>query len=80
MGQPLPISAKELAHAAEVSSGFASLVTRGIKPLPRRLAIKVWRKTGQKLGPIADATDDEIRVLERFDEQAASESQPGAAA
>lgn len=80
MGKPLPITAKELADAADVSSGFASLVTRGLKPLPQRIAIKVWRKTGQKLGPIADATDEEIATLEKFQETGAPSDSPGPAA
>ena len=71
MAEPLPIKPQELVDATGVSTGFASLVVRGVKPLPRRIAIKFWRGTGQKIGPIANATDAEIQVLEKFEERAA---------
>lgn len=71
MAEPLPIKPQDLVDATGVSTGFASLVVRGLKPLPRRVAIKFWRETGQKIGPIAGATDDEIATLEKFEGQAA---------
>jgi len=71
MAEPLPIKPQDLVDATGVSTGFASLVVRGLKPLPRRIAIRFWKETGQKLGPIASASDAEIEVLEKFDERAA---------
>ena len=62
-----PLTPTRLADIAKVSVPFASMVLNGHKKMPRRLAIKIYRWNGQKLGPIADATDDEIAVLERFE-------------
>lgn len=76
------ITPKAFAEAGGVTNGFASLVLRGEKPMPKRVAIRVWRKTGLKLGPIAQATDEEIAVLEKFEELGAApaEGERGAAA
>lgn len=60
---------KDFADATGVTNGFASLVLKGVKPMPRRVAIEFFRKTTIKLGPIANATDDEIAVLEKFEDQ-----------
>lgn len=38
----------------------------GTKQMGRPCAIRVFRRDGVKLGPIASATDEEIEVLERF--------------
>lgn len=62
---------KDFADATGVTNGFASLVLRGTKPMPIRLAIKFFRQRDIKLGPIAHATDEEIDVLEKFEERAA---------
>lgn len=67
MSEAPPITPKEFAEAAEVTSGFASLVLRGLKPMPLRAAIKVFRKTNRKLGPIADVPDHEIDILEKHE-------------
>lgn len=42
------------------------------KPFPRRLAIKLYRAKGVKVEPIAEASDDEIAVLERFENERAA--------
>lgn len=31
-------------------------------------AVKVFRRTGMKIGPITEATEDEIAVLEKFED------------
>jgi hypothetical protein len=73
MAEPLIVEFKpsELAKEAGISVPFASQVISGIKPLPRSLAIRIFRWRGVKLGPIANATDEEIDVLERFEGRAA---------
>jgi len=60
-----------LSSATGISLPYASQILSGARPWTRRLAIEVYRKTGVKAGPIARATDDEIAVLERFEERAA---------
>lgn len=73
MAEPLNVDFKpsELAKEAGISVPFASQVIGGVKPLPRALAIKIYRWKGLKLGPIAEASDTDIDVLERFEGRAA---------
>lgn len=46
-----------------ISESYASLIANGRRKPSDRLAIRIWREAGIKLGPIASATDDEIEVL-----------------
>lgn len=68
MSQPLPVSfgPTELARAAGISVPYASQILSGVKPLHCGLAIKIWDAFRVKLGPISEATDEEIAVLRRF--------------
>lgn len=56
----------ELARRVGCSKSHLSHVLAGRKALGRPLAIRIWRETGRKVGPIAGASDAEIAVLERF--------------
>ena len=56
----------ELAKAADISVPYASQLISGKRPWPVSLAIKAFRETGTRFGPILAASDDEIEVLERF--------------
>lgn len=56
-----------LARIGGISVPFASQVLTGVKRWPRRLAIRIYRETGHKFGPIADASPDEIDVLEKYE-------------
>jgi hypothetical protein len=67
----VPFTTSELALAMGISRAFASQVLTGVKPMPRALAIRIFRWKGVKLGPIAAASEDEITVLERFEGRAA---------
>lgn len=67
MDEASVLTPKEFSEATGVGSAFASLVLSGHRKMPRRLAIKLYRATGKKLGPIAEASDDEINVLEKFE-------------
>jgi hypothetical protein len=55
-----------LAQIGGVSVPFASQVLGGLKGWPRKLAIRVVRETGQKFGPMANASKEEIVGLEKF--------------
>jgi DNA-binding transcriptional regulator YdaS (Cro superfamily) len=55
-----------LAKAIGVSVPYASQLLSGTRTPPVPTAISIFRKTGLKLGPIAQATPEEIDVLERF--------------
>ena len=72
MDEQAPLTPTEFAKAAGVTQPFASLVLAGKRKMPRRVAIRVFQETGRKLGPIAEATDDEIAVLARFETDAAA--------
>ncbi len=61
-----PLTPSKLAEAINCSQPYASQVLSGARPPRTPLAIRIWRATGHKLGPIANATDEEIGVLERF--------------
>jgi len=56
-----------LAVLLAISIPYASQLLSGARPWPRALAIAAYRKTGSRLGPIAEATPEEIDVLERYE-------------
>jgi len=56
----------KLSEAVSISVPYASQILKGRRIPPQPMAIRIFRATGAKLGPIASATDDEIDVLERF--------------
>lgn len=64
--QASEITPTSLARAIDISVPYASQILKGTRPTPQALAIRIYRATGQKFGPIADATDIEIDTLERF--------------
>jgi transcriptional regulator with XRE-family HTH domain len=55
-----------LAKAAGISVPYASQILSGVKTPTQATAIRIFRATGRKFGPIARATPEEIEVLERF--------------
>jgi hypothetical protein len=55
-----------LAKALGISVPYASQLISTARPWPVSLAIKAFRETGTRFGPITAASDDEIDVLERF--------------
>lgn len=60
-----------LAKRVEVSRPYITKVRRGAQPPSKRVAVRIWRETGVKLGPLAGKSDDEISVFARFVEVAA---------
>lgn len=56
----------KLSQAVGVSVPYASQLLAGKRIPPQAMALRIYRATGRKLGPIATASDDEIAVLERF--------------
>lgn len=63
---PETLTPSRLAEATGMSLPYASQVLSGKRPPKTPIAIRIWKATGHKLGPIANATDEEIAVLERF--------------
>ena len=59
-----------LANALSISVPYASQLLGGSREMPRDLAIKLYRATGLKMGPIADASDEQIETLEQFPDRA----------
>lgn len=54
----------ERLRAIGISESYASQLARSIRPPSKPLAIDIFRRTGMKLGPIADLTEQQIDVLE----------------
>lgn len=54
--------------AKAIGADKASLnrVVKGHRPLGAALACRIYRATGHKLGPIADATPKQIEAIERL--------------
>lgn len=63
---PEELTPSRLASAIGISLPYASQVLSGARPPAVPLAIRIYRATGHKLGPIQNATDEDIDVLERF--------------
>lgn len=45
---------------------YACHFLNGHRPWPFGIAVGVWRLSGHKVGPLADATDAEMRVLAKY--------------
>lgn len=58
--------AKRLRAAADISESYASLLAGGDRTPSDKLAIRIWRETGIKLGRIKDAADSDIEALARL--------------
>ena len=74
--QMLPDKPTPLAEMLSISVPYASALLKGDRPWTRALALSAYRKTGVKIGPIAEATEDEIDVLARFEPSLASSAEP----
>lgn len=62
--------------ALGVSQPYASQISRGVRTPSLRLAIKIYRKIGVKLGPIATASSAEIRTLEKVGAKRVTPEEP----
>lgn len=54
----------KFAEAAGISVPYASQLLSGKREPSQGLAIRIFRRTGRKLGPIANFSDEVIAVLE----------------
>lgn len=64
MNEPISL-AKRLVEAG-ISQPYASQISRGRRAPSLPLAIKIYRVIGVKMGPITDASEDEIDTLEKM--------------
>lgn len=60
------LTPKALVEAVNISPSYASMILSGDRPLPLPLAISIWRKLGVKMGPIAEASDNDIEAAARL--------------
>jgi len=60
------VRVKDLHSELGISKGHASEILSGNAAPSQRLAIKIYRRFGLKLGPIAHATAAEIGTLEKL--------------
>lgn len=63
----LELKPTQLSNLVGISVPYASQIISGARKPARRLAIKIYRHTGFKMGPIANVSDADIDVLERLD-------------
>lgn len=68
---PDTLKPTKLAEALGISLPYASQLLGGTRTINPALAVRIYRATGVKLGPITEATDAEIDVVERFNGAAA---------
>lgn len=57
--------AKMLQDSGVARGGYAYDIANGRRVPNQRLALRIFRATGRKLGPIANLPDETIQVLER---------------
>lgn len=65
METPTPSLAARL-HEIGVANGYAYDIANGKRAPSQKLAVRIFRSTGLKLGPVADLSDAEIAVLEKM--------------
>lgn len=63
---PMNIRPADLQTRASISKGYASDLLAGNKQPSPAMAVRIYRTTGLKLGPIASLTEVEIDVLEKM--------------
>jgi transcriptional regulator with XRE-family HTH domain len=63
---PATLTPTKLAEAVGISVPYASQIMKGRRIPLTPMAVRIYRATGHKFGPIAKASEDEIAVLERF--------------
>lgn len=61
----MPITPTELQAQAGISKGYASNLLSGKKKPSPTMALRIFKATGVKLGPIENLADSEIAVFER---------------
>lgn len=60
----------DLANELGCSVPYASQLLSGARPLTVKGALRIHARSGHKFGPIANATDAEVRLLRKFGEPA----------
>jgi len=56
-----------MANRVGISVPYASQLLSGRRVPSRALAVRIWRGTGQKLGPLTHVEDADIEALERIE-------------
>ncbi len=56
-----------MANRVGISVPYASQLLSGRRVPSRALAVRIWRGTGQKLGPLTHIEDADIEALERIE-------------
>lgn len=65
MDTTTPSFAKQLQDAGLARGGYAYDIANGKRVPNQKLALRIFRATGAKLGPVAPLTDAEIALLEK---------------
>lgn len=61
-----PKAVAERLRSISVSGPYAWQIAHGKRAPSRKLAVRIWRELGLRLGPLAGKTDDEIKVFAKF--------------
>lgn len=69
--QTLPDKPRSLAELLGISIPYAYALLKGDRRWTQALALAAYRKTGVKVGPIENATEEQIAALEQILGQAA---------
>lgn len=64
--RPDALAIAEKLRAIGISESYASQLSRSVRSPSQALAIRIFRETGIKLGPIAGASKAEIEALDRM--------------
>ncbi len=59
-------SPTKLAKALDISVPYASQLLSGVRPADLTMAARVYAATGYRIGPLENATPDELAAIERF--------------
>lgn len=57
---------RDLASTLGIAQSYAAQIRCGLRPVTIAIALALHSKTGDRVGPLLTATDDEILVLRRF--------------
>jgi transcriptional regulator with XRE-family HTH domain len=68
MAMENPASPTEFAAKVGISISYASEILTGTRQPSQRLAVRIFRATGRKFGPIIGLSDADIAAIDRIEQ------------
>ena len=62
-----PLSTSEISAACGISPSYVSMILNNRRTPPRHIALRLYKATGRKFGPIAGLSDEDIATLARIE-------------